>query len=297
MSEPSSNPLELAYINALRVLPRSAVSRAFGAISEIELPHNMRAIVNGGFAALAGIDTSEAAAPPAAYPSLNAYFTRKLKVGARPAQAHAPGQLVSPVDGRLTQLGSLEDATLIQAKGRTYRLDDLLDSGAQARRFEGGVYMTIYLSPRDYHRIHSPADAEITGLSYIPGTLWPVNPLSVRHVDDLFAVNERVVSYLDSPDVGALALIKVGATCVGRITLSYHDLQSNGAFRRRRDVTLERPVPIGVADELAAFNLGSTVILLVEDPSFTLRAGLELGQKVKVGELLGAVDAHDADGA
>ncbi len=295
MTDQSSNALERAYMNALSVLPRSTVSRAFGAISEIELPHRLRSVVNGGFATFAGIDTSEAAAPPSAYRSLNAYFTRKLKVGARPSEADAPNQLVSPVDGRLTQLGSLEDGTLIQAKGRTYRLDDLLDSGAQARRFEGGVYMTIYLSPRDYHRIHSPADATITGLSYIPGTLWPVNPLSVRHVDDLFAVNERVISYLESPDLGALALIKVGATCVGRITLSYHDIQSNGAFRRRRDVTLERPVPIGVAEELAAFNLGSTVILLLEDPSFALRAGLELGQKVRMGELIGSVDERGAE--
>ncbi len=291
MSDDNSSAFERAAMNALRVLPRSTVSRIFGAISELELPHALRGVVNGGFASFAGIDTSEAAAPPAAYRSLNAYFTRKLKVGARPPEASAPGDLVSPVDGRLTQLGSLSDGTLIQAKGRTYLLEDLLDSGSEARRFKGGVYLTIYLSPRDYHRIHSPAAASISRMSYIPGTLWPVNPMSVRHVDDLFAVNERVVSYLDSDDVGALALIKVGATCVGRITLSYHDLQSNGAFRRRRDVTLERPVDIGCGEELAAFNLGSTVILLLEDPSFALRAGLELGQKVRMGELLGSVDA------
>ena len=289
MTQKRTGALERAAMAGLRVLPRSTVSRVFGKIAEVELPQGLRGVVNGGFARAAGIDTSEAASPPSAYSSLNAYFTRQLKVGAREAQISEPGELASPVDGRLTQLGSLDDGTLVQAKGRDYRLEDLLDSSADARAFMGGTYMTIYLSPRDYHRIHSPAAGAIDKMTYVPGTLWPVNPLSVRNVDELFAVNERVITYLETPDIGRIALIKVGATCVGRISLTYHDLESNGAFRRRRDVTLERPVEVAAADEVAAFNLGSTVIMLLESGSFELDGGVILGEKVRVGQRIGRV--------
>ena len=280
-----------AKLTALRLLPKNAVSRAFGAVSDIPLPPGVRAAVNHGFAAFAGADISESESPPGEYGSLNAFFTRRLQEGARPVEASALGDLVSPADGRLDQFGPIRDSTLVQAKGRTYKLVDLLDSGGDAARFEHGSYATIYLSPRDYHRVHSPAEGEVTHLGYVPGYLFPVNPFAVGHIDHLFAVNERLTTYMSNAALGDVAVVMVGATCVGRMTLSFHDCQTNGAFRRRADVVLDEAVTLRHGEELGMFNLGSTVIVLVAAPNFEFNAELKTGTPVRVGQSLGSLRA------
>lgn len=281
--------IERAAVKALKVLPKNLISRAFGAVSELELPGGVQTTVNRAFASFAGVDMSESEHGPEAYPSLNAFFTRHLRSGARPVQSRDPAEAIIPVDGVLSNFGPIVDDTLIQAKGRDYRLVDLVDSGRARKVFEGGHYATIYLSPKDYHRIHSPSSGAIDQVSYIPGHLFPVNPFAVRNIEELFAVNERLISYMDNPKMGRVGVVKVGATCVGRIGLSYHELETNLSFRRRQDIELAEPVEVAHGDELGLFNLGSTVIILIEHPDFEFDPALSVGQKVKLGQLMGAV--------
>lgn len=282
--------LDRLKLSALRLLPKNAVSRAFGTVSDLPLPPGVRGAVNHGFAAFAGADVSESESAPGAYRTLNGFFTRRLKDGLRPVASTDPAAMVSPVDGRLDQFGPIRDATLVQAKGRTYTLTDLLDSGRDAQRFVGGHYATIYLSPRDYHRVHSPTSGEVTHLGYVPGYLWPVNPLAVGNIDQLFAVNERLTTFMTNDALGDVGVVMVGATCVGRMTVAFHDAKTNGAFRRREDLPVDG-VRLSHGSELGMFNLGSTVILLIAAPQFEFDPSLVSGAKVQVGQMLGAVQA------
>ena len=279
--------LEELAIELLDRLPKNVISRGVGALTEVALPGPIQAIVNEAFARLADIDTEEAEQPPRSYRTLNAFFTRRLRPSARPIEAQDRRTVVSPVDGTLSTFGSVDDGRLLQAKGRTYTLVDLLDSGAHAREFTGGAYATIYLSPTDYHRIHSPVRGTIREISYIPGHLFPVFPLAVRNVDRLFAINERLISFIDVDGGGRVAVVKVGATCVGRIRLSYRDWETNGNHRRRRVERLEDPHEVEHGEEIGLFNPGSTVILLFSDPSFRLSSHFQQGDPLAMGETLG----------
>ncbi len=278
-------------VRALRRVPKNTLSRAFGVLSEIEFPEPFQVVVNQSFVALTGVDPAEAERGPEHYSSLNAYFTRRLRPELRPIEVDkgSRGVMTSPVDGTLGAMGTIEEGTLFQAKGRQYQLLDLVDSAEEAVRFDGGSYATIYLSPRDYHRIHSPVTGEVRQISYIPGHLFPVNPFAVRNIDDLFAVNERLITYLETQRLGRVAVIKVGATCVGRIGLTYDPMTTNGRFRRRRDFEPRSAVKLQHGEELAVFNLGSTVIVLVEEPAFDLHRRLQVGETLRMGEALGAI--------
>ncbi len=281
--------MERIAVQALKLLPKNLVSRAFGSVSEVEFPPPLQSTVNRVFADFTGVDLDESEQDPDAYASLNAFFTRKLRAGSRPVATDDAAEVVSPVDGVLSHFGPIVDNTLIQAKGREYRLVDLVDSGRERHVFDGGHFATMYLSPRDYHRIHSPSSGDVSHISYIPGHLFPVNPFAVRNIDELFAVNERLISYIDNPKLGRLGVVKVGATCVGRIGVSFHDIETNHRFRRRREFELDEPVGVHHGDELGIFNLGSTVIILIEHPDFVFDQTLAAGQHLKVGQLLGRV--------
>ncbi len=278
-------------VGVLKRLPKNTISRAFGVVSEVEFPSPFQALVNHSFAALTGVDTGEAERPPQSYESLNAYFTRRLRQGVRQVEDCDEESLVSPVDGRLGAFGAIEDGTLFQAKGRSYPLLELVDSAEEAERFRGGWYATIYLSPRDYHRIHSPVCGEIAKISYIPGHLFPVNPFAVENIDDLFAVNERLITYLETAKLGRAAVIKVGATCVGRIGLSYDGFETNRRFRRRREFDPPSQVAMEHGEELAVFNLGSTVIVLVEAADFQFDDQFGAGDMLRMGQGLGSLGA------
>lgn len=212
-----------------------------------------------------GVDLQEAADPLEAFASFNAFFTRRLKPGVRPLPADE-GVVVSPSDSLLTSVGPIPpDGRLEQVKGRTYTIDDLLGAPEEGARFRGGVHATLYLSPSMYHRVHSPVDARVRAWSYIPGRLFPVNAFSVRAIPGLFVRNERLAVFLDTDAFGPVALVMVGAANVGRMTLAFAPLVTNtGAPAGVR-------VPASVirlrrGDELGAFNLGSTVVLLLADP-------------------------------
>jgi phosphatidylserine decarboxylase len=268
----------------VRAVSAPALSRLTAPLADLRLPGPLLRAFMRAYIRAYGVDMSEAAEPLTAFPSFNAFFTRRLRMGARPVCAETEA-VVSPCDSRVHSIGAVpEDGRLEQIKGRTYALAALLGSEDDARTFARGVHATLYLSPSMYHRVHSPVDGLIRAWRYVPGRLFPVNSLAVRHVEGLFAVNERVSVLVDTPAFGPVAVIMVGATNVGRMSLSFADLVTNSG---RPGALTQPPAPIPIArgQELGAFNLGSTVVLLVADPRLR-PAAITPGQIVHMGEPL-----------
>jgi phosphatidylserine decarboxylase len=270
------------FIQAMGLVPKKRLSRAVRSLAKVR----SRVAVDR-FAARYGVSIEEAEKPIAEYASVLDLFTRRLKPGLRPLDPD-PKALLCPVDGRLYSEGAIEQGLLFQAKGRTFTLAALLGSPERASVFERGSYITLYLSPRDYHRVHCPIDAEITGYTYMPGELYPVNPAAVANVDGLFARNERLITHLSSPDFGQLDLVMVGATCVGHIKVSYDaTLSTNLGEHRVRHEDYAPTRPIGRGEELGVFEMGSTVILVAEPrvrleplaPDSPVRLGMRLGAR------------------
>jgi phosphatidylserine decarboxylase len=227
---------------------------------------------------------AEAAQPLAAYRTFNEFFTRRLREGARPIDPR-PAAIVSPSDSRLQSLGKVpDDLRLEQIKGRAYTVAELLGDPSEAQPFTRGVHATLYLSPSMYHRVHVPLDGRIVGWRYLPGRLFPVNAMAVRSVEGLFAVNERVVVLIDGDDVGRAAVVLVGATNVGRISLACTACVTN-AGGPPAGGRFDPPLRVRRGDELGAFNLGSTVVLLVADGALQPAAVRE-GDIVRVGQPL-----------
>lgn len=280
--------MDRAFLSFLSLLPKNSLSRLVGRITRLEGGPSAHQAAIRVFAKQYGVAVDEAELPLAEYPTFASFFTRRLRPGLRPV---APGDdvVVSPVDGALSQVGIAEGGRLIQAKGKDYTVEKLLDDPAEAARFVGGAYATIYLSPKDYHRIHTPVGGSISGFSHVPGQLWPVNRPSVQGVPELFAVNERLITYLDSP-VGRVAVVAVGATCVGRIRLVYDDVVTNERKHAGR-VVYDTPKDVAKGDELAVFEMGSTVILLFEPGRVTLDRRLEPEATVRMGEAIGRAGA------
>jgi phosphatidylserine decarboxylase len=279
-----ARPRELGERLFVRAFSAPGLSRFAAHLADARLPGPLLRAAMRAYIRAYGVDMSEVAEPLSAHSSFNAFFTRRLRAGARPISA-AADEVVSPCDSRVASIGAIpEDGRLEQVKGRTYTLPALLGSAEDARAFTRGVHATLYLSPSMYHRVHSPVDGVIRSWRYIPGRLFPVNSLAVRHVEGLFTVNERVSVLIDSPEFGQVAVVMVGATNVGRISLSFTDLVTN-AGHRAGEFRADPMVPIARGAELGAFNLGSTVVLLVADP--TLKpAGMSAGQLVLMGQPL-----------
>jgi phosphatidylserine decarboxylase len=245
----------------VRVFSSPRPSRAVGRLADLELPGPLMRAVMRAYIGFYGVDMKEVEAPLASFKSFNEFFTRRLKDGARPVDAR-PEVLVSPSDSRVVTIGRIpEDGRLHQVKDKTYSLRQLLGDDADAARFSRGVHAILYLSPSMYHRVHCPVDGRVVGWRHIPGRLFPVNDIAVRQVDSLFAVNERLVVMIESETFGPVAAVLVGAANVGRITLAFSDLATNMG-QPAVDVRPEKPLPIRRGDDLGAFNLGSTVVLL-----------------------------------
>jgi phosphatidylserine decarboxylase len=274
-------------VDLLRWTPKGTFSRGVGWLSRRRVPRPLRRPIYGGFARTVGADLTAVDGPLEQFERFDDFFTRPLAPGLRPVDA-SDGAVVSPVDGVVSETGLAEGGRLIQCKGLDYTVRGLLADALEGRSFEGGAYATIYLAPRDYHRIHSPVDGKVTGYRHIPGAFFPVNPLSVRNVAGLFSINERLVSYLDS-DFGRVAVVKVAATGVGHITLSYdRGVQTHRTGSAGRHGWVQRyaaPRPMARGGELGMFHLGSTVILLFEPGRVKL--DLERGQTLRMGERIG----------
>jgi phosphatidylserine decarboxylase len=216
------------------------------------------------FVARYQVNMAEAAEPDvAAYASFNAFFTRELKPGARPL---APADLVCPVDGAISQFGPIQGDQIFQAKGHSYSTTALVGGDAAlAARFQNGHYATLYLSPRDYHRIHMPCDGRLVRMIHVPGDLFSVNPTTARGVPGLFARNERVVCVFEGSQ-GPFVLVLVGATIVGSMATVWHGVVNPprpGQVREwRYDAATDAPVHLRQGDEMGRFLLGSTVVVL-----------------------------------
>ena len=232
------------------------------------------------------MDLSEAATPLRSHPTVSALFTRPLRPGVRswpPAESVAG----SPVDGVMGQAGRIEEGRLLQAKGRSYTAAALLDDRATAERFHDGVFATVYLSPRHYHRIHAPVAGRVGRARHVPGRLLPVNRPAVRLVDRLFPRNERLICLLEETPLGAMAVVAVGAFNVGRITAAFDDrLVTNRRSARAETRVYHPPVAVERGDEIMTFHLGSTVVLLFE-PNVELQVPSP-GTEIRLGDPLTA---------
>jgi len=228
------------------------------------------------------------------YESFNDFFTRALRPGARPIQ-EATGALVCPADGVISQLGKTENNRLVQAKGRYYSLNALLaGDDANSQRFNNGSFATIYLAPQDYHRVHAPITGTITQIRYVPGRLFSVNDRTARCVDQLFARNERLILEICS-ESGRVIVILVGAFLVSSMELTCCDVRAAilGAGRPTEPYFIEPNAANPVIEqgmELGRFNMGSTVIILVEPETLSWRPMLAQGSRVEVGQTLGTFD-------
>ncbi len=245
-----------------------------------------RAVVNAYVSAY-DVDMTEAVPPngTGAYPTFDSFFTRKLRDGARPISS-ADG-IVSPADGRLESAGPVHAGGLIQVKGSEYRVADLVGDEEAAKRYDRGQFAVIYLSPRDYHRVHAPAAGRLTQVRSCPGELFPVNAISERHIPQYLSRNRRVAMVIDTDALGEVTLVMVAAMIVGRITVSGVN---------------ERDVPLGThtvspahsferGDELGIFHLGSTVVIFTEAGVPLIgrdTSPVPLGSAVAMGDLLTA---------
>lgn len=283
-------------IVALERLPQAAISRLAGRLADIPIPSPMRGRVLKAFAKAVGADLDEAERPLEEYRTLDAFFVRRLRAGTRPWRAD-PAGAGSPVDGVVGEIGEIGSGRLIQAKGLDYGADELLADEALAARLEGGVFITLYLAPRHYHRIHAPCRARLPAARHVPGALLPVNAPAVASIPRLFARNERIVCELDAA-FGHAALVAVGATNVGRIE-SVFDPDWNGprggvtnragARGRGRAAGSRRydpPLAVDAGDELMAFHLGSSVVVLFEAGRVLLDPRVIPGRELRVGEPL-----------
>ena len=264
----------------LRYVPKNHLSRLVGRIVNAPLPRPIARGLVRWFAGTYQIDVDAAGKPIEDYPSIGHFFIRDLREGLRPIE----GDFVSPVDGVLRNFGSVTGGRLEQIKGKTYTLLSFLGDGANARRYENGAFFNLYLSPQDYHHVHSPVGGRITRSVHIPGKLWPVNDWSLANVDDLFSINERVVTYVDC-SLGLVAVVMIGATNVGKISVVYDSFISNTAGTTTAATRDYDPaISIAAGDRLGTFHMGSSVVVLVEPGHIDLsRVRLERGKKVQYG--------------
>ncbi|MFN8010403.1 MAG: archaetidylserine decarboxylase [Holophagaceae bacterium] len=278
-------------LHLLRFYPKKLGGAVVGWAARRTLPPGLREPVLGRFARRYGADVAEAEKPLREYPSLQAFFTRRLRPGLRPQEAMAPGALNSPVDARVIACGRIEAGTVLQAKGLPYRVAELLKHDPAAARFEGGHYLTLYLAPKDYHRIHVPLEGRVSAVSRVEGELWPVNDASTAHVPRLYERNRRAVWLATGtgPDEGLeVAAVLVGATHVGGVVIAERWL---GGRALPKDGALTVPdLPCAPGDDLGTFEFGSTVVLLVGGPRAARWTPRRREGSVKVGQRLGAFE-------
>lgn len=271
------------------LLPKQALTVLMGQLAGARAGGLTTAAIRA-FVRRYGVNMSEAANPdPAAYGSFNEFFTRPLREGARPLAA---ADLLCPVDGAISQFGAIEDGHLFQAKGHTYTAQALLGGdGALAAHFHRGHFATLYLSPKDYHRIHMPCAGRLLRMIHVPGELFSVNPTTARGVPGLFARNERVVCVFDAPagapQPGPWVLVLVGATIVGSMATAWHGVVNPprpGTLREWRyddqEIVLER------GQEMGRFLLGSTVVLLFPAGSLAFNPQWAPGGALRMGEAM-----------
>lgn len=278
---------EKAFVWGQHLLPHHPLSRLLGRLTHCRQPLVKNALI-GTFSRIYGIDLEEAlSSHPADYACFNDFFTRPLKPDSRPMDK-SPETFLAPADGCLSQRGTVTEGQLIQAKGHTYSVEALLGGDpTRAAPFLGGQFLTIYLSPRDYHRLHMPMTGLLKEMIYVPGRLFSVNAATTRTVPGLFARNERVIALFDTPK-GAMALVLVGALVVASIETVWHGVVTP-PHRGKTEVFpyLEGSLELAQGSEMGRFNMGSTIIVLLEGSGIDWSSAAVAGHPVKMGQTLG----------
>lgn len=278
--------MDSLFILFQQLVPQHLLSRCTGALAELRHPVWLKNWVIGQFIRFFGVDMSQAQEPDGSrYACFNEFFTRPLREGARPLAA---ADILCPADGAISQLGAITNGLLFQAKGRYFSAEELLGGDSlRAAQFDGGQFATIYLSPKDYHRVHMPVAGRLTATRYVPGKLFSVNGVTAGNVDRLFAINERLVCHFDT-ERGPVAMILVGAMVVAGIETVW---SGRVAPPPKQPVTVDyvslpAPVSLGKGDEMGRFLLGSTVILLFPagvmafDPRYVAGAATRMGEQL-----------------
>ena len=272
------------FIALQHIVPQHALSRLAGRVAASRTPWLRDALIRR-FVAAYDVDLAQAARGIGDFASFNDFFTRELKPGARPL-ADAGAFILSPADGAVSQIGPVTAGRIIQAKGRDYSVAELLGCPpAEAARFEGGRFATIYLSPRDYHRVHMPAAGMLARTRYIPGDLFSVNQATAEGVERLFSRNERLACRFDGPD-GHFASVMVGAMIVAGI-----DTVWPNAFRTHASAPVDEDFTgqartLAAGEEMGRFYLGSTVVLVFEPGRVEWREDLKPGTPLRMGEAI-----------
>lgn len=267
------------------LLPHHALSRLTGKLAEGRFAKKLLISL---FISRYQVDLSDAEnEDPEAFESFNAFFTRALKPTARPIN-DLPGAIVSPADGAISELGAIKEDRILQAKGRDYTVGELLSDPALADSFTGGSFATVYLSPRDYHRVHMPAAGKLLRTIYVPGKLFSVNRTTADSVPDLFARNERLVCLFETAN-GLMVLVLVGAMIVAGIETVWSGQICPGPIKARKLTDFSRHSPtieLAKGAEMGRFKLGSTAIVLFEPNTVILNSALQADSPVRMGEHL-----------
>jgi phosphatidylserine decarboxylase len=253
----SSDFTTYAAAQVLKLVPRVQLSRAVGRLCDLQVSPTISRVATKIYARAYGVNIGEAEPTPSAYRSFDEFFTRGLRPGARPI-AQVP--IVSPSDGKIVAAGAVTDEQEIVVKGNSYEVSELCGSAEVGKRYNGGEFMVIYLHPRDYHRVHSPVDGAVVSVRSMPGDLFPVNAIGEKHVPKLFVRNQRVAIGIETPTMGLVTAVMVGATIVGRISTTVLGGDSTPVGEH----IVEPPVTVVKGDEIGVFHLGSTVVLLTE---------------------------------
>jgi phosphatidylserine decarboxylase len=251
-----------AAAQVLRVVPRVRLSQAVGRLCDANVPAPISRLAASIYCRAYRVNLDEAESASGGWASFDQFFTRRLRDGVRPI---ADVALVSPADGRLEQVGPVTLGGRISVKSTAYRVGELIGDEQEAKRYEGGSFAVVYLSPGDYHRVHSPVRGRLVLVRSLPGDLFPVNRIGERHIPNLFVRNQRVALSIDSasngrPGIGRVTVVMVGAIIVGRITVT----ALGGADTRPGVYPIEPSVAIEPGDEIGVFHLGSTAVVFVE---------------------------------
>ncbi len=277
-------PLSIALQH---LLPKLVLTRLAGTLASLNAGA-LTTLVIGWFVKRYGVNIAEAANPDiSSYKTFNEFFTRPLKIGARPL---ARADFICPVDGAVSQFGHIRKDQVFQAKGHDYSTLTLLAGNKSlADKFENGHFSCLYLSPKDYHRIHMPCDGLLKSMTYVPGDLFSVNPTTAANVPNLFARNERVVCEFVSEKYGTFVLVLVGATIVGSMATVWHGVVNPPRSKNIRTWTYaDQSIQLKQGDEMGRFLLGSTVVMLFEKDILQFNTEWQPARTVRLGEMMGA---------
>ena len=284
--------MDKLFIMLQHLLPQHLLSRITGWLAASEISWLKNLLIRP-FAAHFKVDMSEAAEPELDnYPSFNAFFTRSLRDGVRPID-NSENTICCPADGAISQLGAITGGRIFQAKGKDFSSAELLGDAERARVFENGQFATIYLSPRDYHRVHMPMAGELSAQTYIPGKLFSVNQVTAAKVERLFARNERLVCYFDT-DTGPMAMVLVGAMIVAGIETVWSG-QVTPPSRDPKTIDFKRApggVKLAKGEEMGRFMLGSTVILLFPENTIEWQEQYAANSPTRMGEALATIKSN-----